>query len=126
MPAPGIRKISAANGSQVWIYLLKVNHDKSKVKQSKSQAMMASSSEDHKVATPEMKDAQPTEKPVPSGGYQAKFKPVGENAGFAHAGTDWDVVNAEANSEPGTSQAQATRKGWKHRLFKGPGLGIYR
>ncbi|KAH8195415.1 hypothetical protein TruAng_010422 [Truncatella angustata] len=50
-------------------------------------------------------------------------RPVGERCGYAHMGTDWDLKNTEsANKE---KPEGSTKKSWKSRLFKGPGLGIY-
>lgn len=49
-----------------------------------------------------------------------------EDSGYAHAGTNWDLVNAERAGETSTPNNESGKKSWKYRLFKGPGLGVYK
>ncbi|KAI4599332.1 hypothetical protein KJ359_001773 [Pestalotiopsis sp. 9143b] len=65
--------------------------------------------------------------PVPEKRNLGKPHTVQEDSGYAHAGTNWDLVNAERAGETSTANNEdGKKKSWKDRLFKGPGLGVYK
>jgi hypothetical protein len=49
----------------------------------------------------------------------------GEGSKYAHAGTNWDLRSQDARGEK-IDPVPEGKQGGNSRLFRGPGLGIYR
>ncbi|KAK9775561.1 hypothetical protein SCAR479_07666 [Seiridium cardinale] len=86
---------------------------------------MSTHTDNSKTMSADKKGIQSSAISVASEQSQSKPGAVGERAAYAHAGTDWEARNAQAGSTTEENRAQRGKKSWKHRLFKGPGLGIY-
>ncbi|ETS77043.1 hypothetical protein PFICI_10917 [Pestalotiopsis fici W106-1] len=89
--------------------------------------MTATTNDQKPAAVQEEGKPQSSSKPTTAKRNLGKPHAAREDCGYAHAGTNWDIVNADRAGETLTTDEETNKKkSWKDRLFKGPGLGLYR
>jgi hypothetical protein len=91
--------------------------------------MAATTNDPKSVAIPEESQSQSSTTSTTEKRNLGKPHAAREDCGYAHAGTNWDLVNADRAGETATEEGSNNnnkKKSWKDRLFKGPGLGLYR
>lgn len=89
--------------------------------------MTTSTNHQESATVSDKSSPQPNTIPVPEKRNLGKPHTTKEDSGYAHAGTNWDLVNAERAGETSTENEETgKKKSWKDRLFKGPGLGVYK